>query len=1054
MKTLKTFLLVVLVNLTLIPGASFSQTITLGTGTNTNNYNEPSPVNVTNRRNVSHTVYTVAELNAAGITGPKTINRIGYFITNIPTLTMNGYTIKIKHTNAANAGANVGNNGYTTVVNAFNYSPQQGFFEMLDLDTPFLWNGTQNLAVRICWATQATTNPSGQLRTYPATNGFRTRVSTNGGNSYCNSGPNQNRQWKPQIRFVFDTETVWNGSVSTDWANAANWSSGVPNETMDTRIPTGTANTCTLTGLGSTALFTIEGELILNASGRLQVHGDLLNNGTFTDNGGETSLTGTSSNTLNCAAPTTITNLIVDSKFGATIVGSEVTISEELQVNKSTLNTNDLVIIKSDAAGTARIDELTTNCFYELEMFDAWGDGWNGGTLTILEDGVPVGVYQAYYASTLEIVPVSNGATLSLVYASGIFENENSYTFKDPNGNTIFSDGPNPTTGTVFTTTSACGFTDPISGDISAERYIDAGETFWRYLGSPVVGANIGQFNDDFATSGYPGSWFPNFGWNSVYSYQESAAPGMGYIPCAGITDVMMPGQGWQVWSGDTSTGTQPFTIDLKGVPNQGDINMPVTYTNSGTPSEDGFNLVSNPFASTIDWDDAAWTKTNMANATYIQNPDNQQYATYVSGAATNGGSRYIASGQSFWVQAFAASPTLTAREGVKVSNDQAFIKSASVASPGMKITLQGNAEFDEAILRTIDGSVDDFEPQWDAEKWWGGWGQYPQVSLINNQSKDLTVHSFDNGFSEFSIPLRAIVFADGVYNVVFNNVSEIDVPCMHLEDTYTGQMYLIEEGSAFAFDMSDTTYAARFIIHVGKQYDANTMDLSCANYGDGEISLDLDLNLDVNYNITFDGTTSAASANGDPLVLTDLSAGIYTIEIPGLLNSCNQTTFNFVVNQPSEIITNEIITDEMLGSDGEIITNVVGGTSPYTYSWLNGSSAPNQTDLVSGTYDVTITDANGCQIDESYIVNSQLGIDDVNQGGVVTYFADQQEIQFTGFDFTEEKTLNLYAVDGKLIKSYNVQTNSKTFTLNIPEHMAKGVYVISNNQIRFKFSK
>ena len=100
---------------------------------------------------------------------------------------------------------------------------------------------------------------------------------------------------------------------------------------------------------------------------------------------------------------------------------------------------------------------------------------------------------------------------------------------------------------------------------------------------------------------------------------------------------------------------------------------MPVTYTPSGTPSEDGWCFIGNPYASTIDWDAAGWTKTNMANATYIQDPDTQGYATYIAGAGANGGSRFIASQQSFWVQATGVSPELIIRETVKSSVDATF---------------------------------------------------------------------------------------------------------------------------------------------------------------------------------------------------------------------------------------------------------------------------------------------------------------------------------------------------------------------------------------------
>lgn len=39
----------------------------------------------------------------------------------------------------------------------------------------------------------------------------------------------------------------------------------------------------------------------------------------------------------------------------------------------------------------------------------------------------------------------------------------------------------------------------------------------------------------------------------------------------------------------------------------------------------------------------------------------------------------------------------------------------------------------------------------------------------------------------------------------------------------------------------------------------------------------------------------------------------------------------------------------------------VSGGTAPYTYNWSNGGSTQDLSNLGSGTYNVTVTDANGC---------------------------------------------------------------------------------------------
>ena len=50
--------------------------------------------------------------------------------------------------------------------------------------------------------------------------------------------------------------------------------------------------------------------------------------------------------------------------------------------------------------------------------------------------------------------------------------------------------------------------------------------------------------------------------------------------------------------------------------------------------------------------------------------------------------------------------------------------------------------------------------------------------------------------------------------------------------------------------------------------------------------------------------------------------------------------------------------------SDGSIDVTVTGGAGNYTYSWNNGETTEDISDLTAGTYTVTATDENGCFID------------------------------------------------------------------------------------------
>jgi hypothetical protein len=81
--------------------------------------------------------------------------------------------------------------------------------------------------------------------------------------------------------------------------------------------------------------------------------------------------------------------------------------------------------------------------------------------------------------------------------------------------------------------------------------------------------------------------------------------------------------------------------------------------TVTGNTGYSGFNLVGNPYASSINWSTfSTATSTagiygpNVGNTIYIFNEVSKVYATYNGSVGTNGGSNVIASGQGFFVKA------------------------------------------------------------------------------------------------------------------------------------------------------------------------------------------------------------------------------------------------------------------------------------------------------------------------------------------------------------------------------------------------------------------
>lgn len=89
--------------------------------------------------------------------------------------------------------------------------------------------------------------------------------------------------------------------------------------------------------------------------------------------------------------------------------------------------------------------------------------------------------------------------------------------------------------------------------------------------------------------------------------------------------------------------------------------------------------------------------------------------------------------------------------------------------------------------------------------------------------------------------------------------------------------------------------------------------------------------------------------------------------------NGC-QKVENFTISSPNILSVTTNNTDVACNSDtsGTATVIPVGGTSPYTYQWDDPASqnTATATGLAAGTYNVTVTDANGCFTNASVTIN------------------------------------------------------------------------------------
>ncbi|MBE2246411.1 MAG: SprB repeat-containing protein, partial [Candidatus Competibacteraceae bacterium] len=115
---------------------------------------------------------------------------------------------------------------------------------------------------------------------------------------------------------------------------------------------------------------------------------------------------------------------------------------------------------------------------------------------------------------------------------------------------------------------------------------------------------------------------------------------------------------------------------------------------------------------------------------------------------------------------------------------------------------------------------------------------------------------------------------------------------------------------------------------------------------------------------LTYAWNTGATSAT------LNASAGNYCVNVTDDLGCVGSSCANIIAPSALTLIMSSTDVSSDLALDGTATGTPGGGTAPYTYLWNNGQTTQTATGLGYGIYTVTVTDANGCTISSSVVVN------------------------------------------------------------------------------------
>jgi hypothetical protein len=343
--------------------------------------------------------------------------------------------------------------------------------------------------------------------------------------------------------------------------------------------------------------------------------------------------------------------------------------------------------------------------------------------------------------------------------------------------------------------TGAGSIIEPGGINATTEQYITPDQ--WHYIASPVA-----EVNSDVFEGMYLMSWDePTETWNFIEE--------MGIPLNTGLN-------GYGVWSdvpttlsftGDLNTGTQSLEL----------FNTPGTSNLENDPS--GYNLVGNPYPSSLDWDvedGEGWIRTSSNVALSIYFWDGVQYASYVKGGPNpgpNGGTNIIPPHQGFYVKCISPDGgSLTVDDGARIHADQLFYKQSPLNTYA-RLQISGEIFSDELVIHMNENASFGFDPAYDAQKLYGC-EEAPQVYSFANDGVKLSINAFPAIENGLSIPLGFRSPSQGQYEITLDEAPGFDSIPVFLEDLYEEDIIDLKTSGTYTFSAEQGEFDDRFVVH------------------------------------------------------------------------------------------------------------------------------------------------------------------------------------------------------------------------------------------------
>ena len=165
---------------------------------------------------------------------------------------------------------------------------------------------------------------------------------------------------------------------------------------------------------------------------------------------------------------------------------------------------------------------------------------------------------------------------------------------------------------------------------------------------------------------------------------------------------------------------------------------------------------------------------------------------------------------------------------------------------------------------------------------------------------------------------------------------------------------------------------------------------------------------------------------------LTGLTAGTYRLKITDG-NGCS-VWGSFNVMEAQALTATLDVVQPTASTDGDIDLTVEGGTAPYSYTWNTGDVSEDLFGVPAGYYQVTVIDANGCDVmvDQTIQNISTASVNNLESVNINVFPNPTSDYATVTWDNNEVTKLTVVNANGQVVENADVDLQNNYTTQNL----------------------